>query len=179
MAIEFRTSYPAVPRAVLDVYTDRRFASACAAALGALEHSTEVTRARGRRATDTRLVVATDGAPYLVEALVGERVPVRLTRAWTVRPGRGYDCAWELSARARSTAVLVRGYAELAALEDGAAYLAVAQVVELRMPQALRTVAFAAVEAVCERALANEAALALDWVTRTSAASVRQRRMTP
>ena len=164
MTIRFRTSYPTAPRVVLGLFTDRRFFSACAVALGALEHETDVRRSGGDWSTDTRLVVPTTGVPFLFEPFVGEQVPVRITRAWTSSPGDGYVCAWRVAARVRGMTAVVDGTATLGTAPDGADYLALAAVGEITVPGPLKPLAVSGVESLCLGGLENEAELALEWI---------------
>jgi hypothetical protein len=169
VGISFSVSYPAAPRVVLEILTDRRFYSACAVALGALEHETDVRRSGGSWSTDTRLVVPTTGIPYVFEPLVGAQVPIRLARAWTTSAGDGYECAWEVTAQVRGATAHVEGTASLGTTPDGTRYLAVAAVGEVTVPVPLRPLAVSGVEALCRGALANEADLALEWIARRAA----------
>ena len=169
MSIRFRASYPTAPRVVLGLFTDRRFFSACAVALGALEHETDVRRSGDGWSTDTRLVVPTRGVPYLFEPLVGEQVPIRITRAWTSSTDDGYTCAWHVATQVRGMTAVVDGTATLGTTPDGADYLAVAAVGEITVPGPLRPLAISGVETLCSGALANEADLALEWIARQTA----------
>ncbi len=166
MVVEFRTTYPVLPRVVLAVLTDGQFLSGCAAAVGALDHQTDVTHRRGRWATDTRLVLPTTRAPSYLQALLGERVEVRLSRAWTPAGSNAYRCTWELRAQVRSIAALVQGTAQLERLGSGTVCLALGDIAELTFPNALRSRAVTNIEALSQSALASEADLALEWLRR-------------
>jgi hypothetical protein len=163
-AIAFQVTYPAAPSVVVAVLTDRRFFSACATAIGALEHSTRVRRTHTGWSTDTRLVVPTKGIPYVFAPFVGDDVPIRLTRAWRAAEGARYACAWRVTASVRGITALVDGSAALGSAREGAEYFAVAEVDEITVPVPLRPLAVSGVESLCEGALVNEAELALQWI---------------
>ncbi len=166
MVVEFRTTYPVLPRVVLGVLTDGQFLSGCAAAVGALDQQTDVTHRRGRWATDTRLVLATTRAPSYLQAMLGDRVQVRLSRAWTPAGSNAYRCTWELRAQVRSLTAMIQGTVQLERVGNGTAFLALGDIVELTLPGSLRSRAVTNLEALSQSALATEADLALEWLRR-------------
>jgi hypothetical protein len=164
--IRFEVSYPARPSAVFGVLTDVAFFEECATAMGALDHETQVRRADGLCSTRTRLVVSTSGIPVVFEPLVGPEVTLRLSRSWH-RDGHGYQATWRVATQVRGRQARVEGRAALARSDDGAAYLAEAEVHEVDVPTLLRPLAVSLVETLCRGALENESGVALDWLSRS------------
>jgi hypothetical protein len=165
VGIRFETTYPTTPRTVLGVLTDRRFVVACALAVGALDHCVEVRRERGRWQVDTRLLVSTGGAPSVLQVVLGDSVTIDVVRSWWSHGRRGYAGTWQVAAIAGSTSVVVGGTAALVRRAHGVGFAADADVESLSLPALLQPWAVPGVEHVCETALANEAALARQWLT--------------
>ena len=163
--IRFEVSYPARPSVVVGVLTDVAFFEECAATMGALDHETQVRRVDGRWSTRTRLVVSTRGVPVVFEPLVGPEVTLRLSRSWR-RHDHGYQATWRVATQVRGRRAIVEGGAALARSEAGTSYVAEAQVHEVDVPTLLRPLAVSLTELLCEGALENESAVALEWLLR-------------
>jgi hypothetical protein len=112
-AVSEEQRYPAAPRDVLAVLTDRDFLTAYAAELGARLDEVAASGQDGTRHTELRLRVPTRGIPPAFARFVGAEVAVHDVRAWRPDGDSGFVADTEVRARIFGRDAVVLGTSTL------------------------------------------------------------------
>jgi hypothetical protein len=118
-AVHEEQRYPAAPRDVLAVLTDRDFLTAYAAELGARLDEAGTSGQDGTRRTELRLRVPTRGIPPAFARFVGAEVAVHDVRSWRPDGTSGFAADTEVRARIFGRDAVVLGTSALVPDPEG------------------------------------------------------------